>query len=320
MLRREGYYRITRSQSHIFRFQMISSGLQPLYPEAAGGICQPSLKRSFNHAQIGANQHSMYHIIRRTLTDGFTIHPTHNRVFCRITLIMRYISPQSYSKIPIFARVLSVDEEHLPRINGFQCFFKSEGQRMIPVVYHFPRRTQINETYVTVYEVTVFRHLKITYRKNNPFSLILRKPLPRKPTHDFPLCLHQIQSGSPVIVVSLCFHHFTVLDGQHPFCFHVAVEPVMHVSHHISFPSPKFPTEPAGLNFSSLTISRKNRSQLLHLIHPCRFLLADLIVDIRFYPFQAKIPITHLPESGIAAIIARRPTDIFRKKSFHPPA
>ena len=191
---------------------------------------------------------------------------------------------------------------------------------MIPVVYHFPRRTQINETYVTVYEVTVFRHLKITYRKNNPFSLILRKPLPRKPTHDFPLCLHQIQSGSPVIVVSLCFHHFTVLDGQYLFRFHVAVEPVMHVSHHISFPSPKFPTEPAGLNFSSLTISRKKRLQLLHLIHPCRFLLADLIVDIRFYPLQAKIPITHLPESGIAAIIARRPSNIFRKKISHPPA
>ena len=162
MLRREGYYRITRSESHIFSFQMISSGLQSRHPEAAGGICQPSLKRLFNHAQIGANQHIMYHIIRRTLTDGFTIHPTHNRVFCRITLIMRYIPPQSYSKIPIFARVLSVDEEHLPRINGFQRFFKSEGQRMIPVVYHFPRRTQINETYVTVYEVTVLRRLKIT--------------------------------------------------------------------------------------------------------------------------------------------------------------
>ena len=162
MLRREGYYRITRSESHIFSFQMISSGLQSRHPEAAGGICQPSLKRLFNHAQIGANKHSMYHIIRRTLTDGFTIHPTHNRVFCRITLIMRYISPQSYSKITIFARVLSVDEEHLPRINGFQRFFEGKSQRMIPVVYHFLRRTQINETYVTVYKVTVGCQLEIT--------------------------------------------------------------------------------------------------------------------------------------------------------------
>ena len=191
---------------------------------------------------------------------------------------------------------------------------------MIPVIYHFPRRTQINETYVTVYEMTVFRHLKITYRKNNPFSLIFRKPLPRKPTHDFPLCLHQIQSGSPVIMISLRFQHFTVPDGQHPFRFHVAVEPVMHVSHHISFPGPKFPTEPAGLNRLRLTIGCKNRLQVFHFIHSCIFFLADLIVHIRLYPFQAKIPITHLPESGIAAIIARRPTDIFRKKSFHPPA
>ena len=148
---------------------------------------------------------------------------------------------------------------------------------MIFAVYFFPRRTQINERYVTVYEVTVFRHLKITYRKNNPFSLIFRKLFPREPTHDFPLCLHQIQSGSPVIMISLRFQHFTVPDGQHPFCFHVAVEPVMHVSHQISFSGPKFPTEPAGLNFSSPTIGCKNRLQLLHVIHPCRFLLADLI-------------------------------------------
>ena len=138
--------------------------------------------------------------------------------------------------------------------------------------------------------------------------------------HDFPLCLRQIQSGSPVIVVSLRFQHFTAPNGQHPFCFHVAVEPIMHVSHHISFPGPKFPTEPAGLNCPRQTIGRKNRPQVFHLIHSCIFFLADLIVDIRFYPLQAKIPITHLPESGIAAIIARRPSNIFRKKISHPPA
>ena len=162
MLRREGYYRITRSESHILRFQMISSNLQSFYPEAAGGICQPSLKRLFNHAQIGANQHIMYHIIRRTLTDKLTIHPTHNRVFCRITLIMRYILLQRHNKIPIFHCVLPIDKKHLPWINGFQCFFEGKSQRVISVVYHFSRSTQKNETYVTVYEVTVLRRLKIT--------------------------------------------------------------------------------------------------------------------------------------------------------------
>ena len=149
---------------------------------------------------------------------------------------------------------------------------------------------------------------------------VFRKPLPRKPTHDFPLCLRQIQSGSPVIMISLRFQHFTVPDGQHLFRFHVTVETVMHVSHPISFSGPKFPTEPAGLNRPRPTIGRKNRLQVLHLIHPCRFLLADLFIDIRLYPLQAKIPVTHLPESGISAIIASGPTDIFRKKISHPPA
>ena len=133
---------------------------------------------------------------------------------------------------------------------------------MIFAVYFFPRRTQINETYVTVYKVTVGCQLEITYRKNNPFSLIFRKPIPRKPTHDFPLCLRQIQSGSPVIMISLRFQHFTVPDGQYLLRFHVTVETVMHVSHHISFPGPKFPTEPAGLNRPRPTIGRKNRLQV----------------------------------------------------------
>ena len=96
------------------------------------------------------------------MTDELTINPTDKRVFCRITLIMRYIFLQSHSKIPIFTRVLPMDKKHLPRINGFQCFFEGKSQRVIPIIYHFLRSTQINETYVTIYEVTVFRHLKIT--------------------------------------------------------------------------------------------------------------------------------------------------------------
>ena len=172
--------------------------------------------------------------------------------------------------------------------------------------------------HVTIYEAPVFRRLEITYRKNNPFSPVFRKPLPRKPTLDFSLCFHQIQSGSPVIMISLRFQHFAVPESQHPFRFHVTVEPIMHVSHQISFSGPKLPTEPAGLNHSRLKIGCKERLQLLHFIHPCRFLFTDFIVDIRFYPLQAKISVTYLPESSIAAIIARRPINIFRKKIFHP--
>lgn len=94
--------------------------------------------------------------------------------------------------------------------------------------------------------------------------------------HDFPLCLRQIQSGSPVIVVSLRFQHFTAPNGQHPFCFHVAVEPIMHVSHHISFPGPKFPTEPAGLNCPRQTIGRKiGRKSFTSYIRVYSFLLTS---------------------------------------------
>ena len=78
--------------------------------------------------------------------------------------------------------------------------------------------------HITIHEVTVIRHLEITYYKNDLFSSVFRKPFPGKTTGNLLLRFLQIQTGSPVIMISFCFQHFTVPDGQYLFRFHVTVD------------------------------------------------------------------------------------------------